>query len=97
MNQDFYNELPKEEQEKFDALKKASIEAQKNYYLTAENAPVLDYGDDGENLSNELPTRIKLEINNLIWMYASEKTTLGLAEEMASRWWLELMENRRQV
>lgn len=113
MNQQYYEQLPEEEQRKFDALKKEKIESQKNYYLDDSNAEFTALKKQYEGLKaedefiktfearedseNDLSTHIKLEINNLIWMYASEETTLKDAEAMASRWWLELMENREKT
>lgn len=41
---------------------------------------------DTEDSINENPIkgeRLKLEINNLIWMYSPDKTTLKLAEELS--------------
>jgi hypothetical protein len=86
MNADYYLNLPEEERKEYDALKKASVEVARDLQVLPDRA----------DTENDLSTHIKLEINNLIWMYAAETTTLKDAEAMASRWWLELMENRNK-
>lgn len=50
---------------------------------------------DVSQTKEEESTKLKLEINELVWRYAGENTTLARADEIATKFWLEIMETHK--
>jgi uncharacterized protein YwqG len=69
-------------------FKEKALEAQKRYYLDPSE---IENPFTETSIEESRSTDLKLEINELVWRYASSKTTLEKAEDIASKFWSDIM------